>query len=254
MNSQWRGSRALAMAIIISITGLATGCATAPRDPYDPLEPLNRQVFAFNQAADRFVLRPVARGYDHITPRPIKSGVANFFDNLSTPIWVLNHLLQGQPGEAGKQTGRFLLNSTLGVLGLWDFARETGLEKSRASFDQTFGKWGAPSGPYLMLPFLGPTSVRGGVGTYARFQTDIVWNYLDDNRSVRDKLVVLEIIDTRRRLLSLDRMIEQAPDPYILVREGYRQRAEHAIRGAPDRDEDIGLEFEDEDWNDEEDL
>jgi phospholipid-binding lipoprotein MlaA len=241
------------------VMALATGCASTPRDPdaraaHDPLEPLNRQVFAFNRAADRVILRPVARAYDYVTPRPVKSGVANFFDNLTTPIWALNHLLQGQPGEAGKQTGRFVLNSTLGVLGLWDFAGANGIEKNRATFDQTFGKWGAPPGPYLMLPFLGPSSVRGGVGIFARFQTDIVWNYLDDNRSVRDKLVVLEIIDARRQLLPLDRTIDQAPDPYIFVREAYRQRAEFAIRGAPDPDEDIGLDFEDEVWEDEEDL
>lgn len=257
MNSQWRVRLALATTMVVM--SLATGCASTPRDPdarapYDPLEPLNRQVFAFNQAADRVVLRPVARAYDYVTPRPVKSGVNNFFDNLTTPIWILNHLLQGQPGEAGKQTGRFVLNSTLGVLGLWDFAGANGIEKNRATFDQTFGKWGAPPGPYLMLPFLGPSSVRGGVGILARFQTDIVWNYLDDNRSLRDKLVVLEIIDTRRQLLPLDRTIQQAPDPYIFVREAYRQRAEFAIRGAPDPDEDIGLDFEDEDWEDEDDL
>jgi len=257
MNSKWRVTRALAMTMIVM--ALATGCASTPRDPdarasYDPLEPLNRQVFAFNRAADRVVLRPVARAYDHVVPLEIKSGVSNFFDNLTTPIWILNHLLQGQPGEAGRQTGRFLLNSTIGVLGLLDVADGTGLEKNRATFDQTFGKWGAPPGPYLMLPFLGPSSVRGGAGIFARFQTDIIWNYLDDNRSVRDKLVVLEIIDTRRQLLPLDRTIEQAPDPYIFVREAYRQRAEFAIRGAPDPDEDIGLEFEDEDWEYEEDL
>ena len=123
MNSQWRVRLALATTMVVM--ALATGCASTPRDPdarapYDPLEPLNRQVFAFNQAADRVVLRPVARAYDYVTPRPVKSGVNNFFDNLTTPIWILNHLLQGQPGEAGKQTGRFVLNSTLGILGLWD--------------------------------------------------------------------------------------------------------------------------------------
>jgi phospholipid-binding lipoprotein MlaA len=255
MTSQLRSSRAGALMLTVAAMAVLAGCATTPRDPeardpYDPFEPLNRQVFAFNQAADRMVLRPVARGYDAVTPRPVKSGVANFFDNLSTPIWVLNHLLQGEFAEAGRQTGRFVLNSTGGILGLFDVAGDGGIEKKRAHFDQTFGKWGAPSGPYLMLPLLGPSTVRGGVGIYARFQTDIVWNYLDDNRSLRDKLVAVEIVDTRRRLLPLDRMIEQAPDPYIGVRDAFRQRAAFEIRGAGNPEDDIGLDFEDEDWDD----
>jgi phospholipid-binding lipoprotein MlaA len=256
MNSRWRTSRAAPLVLAVVAMGLLAGCASTPRDPearspYDPFEPINRQVFAFNQAADRMVLRPIARGYDRITPRPVKSGIDNFFDNLTTPIWALNHLLQGSFAESGRQMGRFLLNSTGGILGLFDVAGRGGIEQNRAQFDQTFGKWGAPSGPYLMLPFLGPSSVRGVAGIYARLQTDIVWNYLDDRRSIRDKLVALEVIDTRRRLLPLDRMIEQAPDPYIFVREAHRQRSEFAIRGTPSSDDDIGLDFEDEDWGDE---
>ncbi len=244
----------LVMALAIA---MLAGCASQPRaaeerDPYDPLEPLNRQVFAFNMALDRAILRPVARGYDRVTPKPMQTSVANFFDNLSTPIWILNHLLQGEFRHAGRQTTRFVLNSTVGILGLMDPAADFKLYKNSAHFNQTFGKWGVPSGPFLMLPVLGPNSVRSVAGIYARYRTDIVWNYLDDNRSLRDKLLVLEIIDTRRRLLPLDRLLEQAPDPYIFVREAYRQRTEFEIRGAGG-DEDIGLDFEDEDWDDEED-
>jgi phospholipid-binding lipoprotein MlaA len=236
---------------------MLAGCASQPRtaderDPYDPIEPLNRQVFAFNRALDRAVLRPVARGYDAVTPRPMKMMVANFFDNLSTPIWVLNHLLQGEFGHAGRQTTRFVLNSTVGILGLMDPADDFELYRNTAHFNQTFGKWGVPSGPFLMLPVFGPNSVRSVAGIYARFQTDIVWNYLDDDRSLRDKLLVLEVVDTRRRLLPLDRLIEQAPDPYIFVREAYRQRTEYEIRGPSAAEDDIGLDFEDEDWDDEE--
>lgn len=257
MNLQWRNRRVGALVLAVVVGSMLAGCASTPSDPeardaYDPLEPLNRQLFAFNRAADRFVLRPVARGYDAVTPRPLKSGVSNFFDNLATPVWMLNHLLQGNILEFGKQTGRLVLNSTVGFLGLWDFAAETGLEKNRAAFDTTFGKWGIPSGPYLMVPLLGPSSVRGVAGTYARFQTDIVWNYFDDRRSVRDKLAALDAIDSRRRLLPLDRILDQAPDPYIFIRDAYRQQAEHAVRGPPAQDDDIGLDFEDEDWGDDE--
>lgn len=253
---QFRGvTLALAAIVLASISGCAsTRTDAAARDPYDPFEPLNRQVWAFNQAADRMVLRPIASGYDRVTPRPVKWSIANFFDNLSTPIWALNHLLQGKPGDAARQTGRFLVNSTLGLLGIWDPAGDNGLPKKPAHFEQTFGKWGIPSGPFVMAPLFGPTSFRGGAGIYARFRTDIAWNYLDDERSIRDKLVVLDIVDTRRRLLPLDNMIARAPDSYIFVREAYRQRTEYEIRGPGGADDAIGLDFEDEDWGDDPDA
>lgn len=235
---------------------LLAGCASTAggRDDggsYDPLEPLNRKVFAFNQTADRYLLKPLAQGYDFVLPAPAKASVTNFFRNVNSPILVLNHLLQGNVVEAGKQSGRFVMNTALGMLGLFDPATVVGLERKSASFDQTFGKWGVPSGPYLMLPLLGPSSFRGVAGVGARFETDLIWNYLDDHRSLRDKLVGLEIVNTRQRFLSLDRMIDRAPDPYIFVRESYRQNLEFEIRGPGDKDEDIGLDFEDEDWGDE---
>jgi phospholipid-binding lipoprotein MlaA len=236
--------------VLLAVLNVA-GCASLPgdddaRDPYDPFESLNRKVFAFNLAADRAILRPVARGYDAVVPRPVKSGVSNFFDNLSTPLWVLNHLLQGNVADAGRQGGRFLFNSTIGLLGLFDPADDAGLRKNSANFNQTLGKWGMPSGPYLMVPILGPNTPRSGLGWYARYHTDIVWNYLDDNRSLRDKLVALEIVDTRRQLLSFDRMLEQAPDPYIMLREAYRQRVEFEIRGEAGFEDDFDFnDFDD---------
>ena len=228
----------------------ATGCASVPAEQdegsaYDPLEPLNRKVFAFNQATDRVLFRPIARGYDWLLPNPIKTGVGNFFDNLSAPIWVINHLLQGNPGEAARQTGRFLMNSTFGLGGILDPASQNGLAENKARFDQTFGKWGIPSGPYIVVPFLGPNTPRSGLAWYARFQTDIIWNRLDDNRSVRDKLVALEFIDLRYRLLRVDRMMEEAPDPYIFMREAYRQRVEYEIRGEVSLEEEFDFEFDD---------
>lgn len=212
------------------------GCATVPADDqdgsaFDPLEPLNRKVFAFNEVTDRVLIRPVARGYDRVVPDPVKTGVSNFFDNLSTPIWVLNHLLQGEFAHAGRQTGRFLMNSTFGLGGVLDPAERNGLPRNRARFDQTFGKWGVPSGPYLVVPFLGPNTPRSALGWYARFQTDVIWNYLDENRSLRDKLSVLQFIDLRYSLLPLDRMLDEAPDRYIFVREAFRQRMEFEISG-----------------------
>lgn len=245
------GARRTARPLVLVLLLLgAAGCASVPAEQddgsnYDPLEPLNRKVFAFNQATDRVLLRPIARGYDRVVPDPVKTGVGNFFDNLSAPIWVINHLLQGNPGEAARQTGRFLMNTTFGLGGVLDPASRNGLGESKARFDQTFGKWGIPSGPYLVVPFLGPNTPRSGLAWYARFQTDIIWNRLDDNRSVRDKLVALEFIDLRYRLLRVDRMMDEAPDPYIFMREAYRQRVEYEIRGEVSLEEEFDFEFDD---------
>jgi phospholipid-binding lipoprotein MlaA len=247
--SAW--ARAGRAAVAICVLVIASGCAstrTADDEAanFDPFEPVNRKVFAFNQAADRWVFRPIARGYDWILPAPVKTGVTNFFDNLSTPIWALNHLLQGQPGEAGRQVGRFLMNSTFGLGGVLDPASQNGLPEKTARFDQTFGKWGIPSGPYVVVPFIGPNTPRTGLAWYSRFQTDIVWNYLDNNRSVRDKLVVLEFVDLRYQLLRIDRMVDEAPDPYIFTREAFRQRMEFEVRGEVPLEDDFDFEFDDE--------
>lgn len=257
MRKHRQGASIAACMLAVAAFMALGGCASQPHDArdggaYDPLEPVNRAVFSFNRAADRALLRPVARGYDNVMPRPVKTGVANLLDNLSTPIWALNHLLQGEFAQAGRQSGRFLINSTVGLLGILDLASREGIEKRSANFNQTFGKWGVPPGPYLMLPLLGPSSARGAVATFARYETDVTWNYFDDRRSIRDKLVALDVLDTRRRLLPLDRMIDQAPDPYIFVREGYSQRVEFEIRGRGQADDDVALDFEDEDWGDEE--
>lgn len=237
-----RGPIVATVAALALLAGCASTQPDSERDPYDPFEPLNRKVYAFNETADRWILRPVAQGYDKVTPGPVKTAVTNVFDNLSTPVWVLNHLLQGSFAEAGKQSVRFLLNSTVGLAGILDTTADSGIKKNPARFDQTFGKWGVPSGPYLMLPIIGPNTPRSTVGWYARYQVDVVWNWLDDEPGLRDKLVVLEIIDQRRQLLRLDSMIERAPDPYIFVREAYRQRAEYAIHGPPEEEE---FEFDD---------
>jgi phospholipid-binding lipoprotein MlaA len=145
------------------------------------------------------------------------------------------------------------MNMTLGLLGLIDAASDAGLEKKNANFNQTFGKWGFGPGPYLMLPLLGPSSARGLVATVVRFETDVTWNYFD--ASERDKLIALQIIDTRRRLLPLDRAREEAPDEYIFVREAYTDNVRFEIVGRSNReDDDISLDFEDEfeDWDEEE--
>jgi phospholipid-binding lipoprotein MlaA len=227
-----------------------TGCASSPeRDPgetYDPLEPMNRGIYAFNDTLDRFLLRPVAKGYDTVAPRFVKFAVMNFFYNLEQPIYVANHLLQGKFGGAARQTGRFVINSVLGLGGIIDAAKDANLPREPEDFGQTLAVWGVGGGPYLMLPLLGPSNFRDGIGKFADSFIDPLIQY--DDRSVRDKLIILKIIDRRRQLLSADKAIREAADPYIFIREAYLQNREYNIYdGNPPEQslEDFEAEFED---------
>ena len=149
---------------------LLLGCATLPpgkRDPRDPWERMNRATYRFNDTFDRAIFQPVARGYREVTPHFVQTGVSNFFDNLEYPIVMVNDLLQGQIGPFFSDTGRLLLNTTVGIGGLMDPATRVGLEKNDREFGQTFGKWGIGTGPYFVIPFLGPSDVRDSVGIVA---------------------------------------------------------------------------------------
>ena len=152
--------------LVLALVALSfAGCATLPGkpDPRDPFERFNRSSFAFNDALDRAVAKPVAKAYKKVTPRVVRTGVSNFVSNLGTITTVVNDVLQGKMKQAGHDSGRFLLNSTLGLGGLFDPASAAGLERNNEDFGQTLGKWGVKSGPYLMLPLLGPSTVRDTV-------------------------------------------------------------------------------------------
>jgi len=153
-----------------------TGCATTASNPQDPLEGYNRAMFSFNDAVDRAVLKPVATGYKNVVPGFAQTGVGNFFGNLSDAWSSVNNLLQGKPEQAGTDFGRVALNSTFGIFGLLDIASEAGMQKSDEDFGQTLGKWGVPSGPYLILPLLGPSTVRDTAALPADVAGDI-WKY-----------------------------------------------------------------------------
>ena len=146
----------------------------------DPLEKINRGVFWFNEQADRFVIKPVAKGYDWALPKPVKRGVSNVFDNLFTPVVAVSDLLQGNFQESAEDVGRFVVNSTVGVVGVFDVATGWGLEKRREDIGQAFGAWGIGSGPYLVLPILGPSSVRDGVGLVGNYFL-LPQNYIEDD-------------------------------------------------------------------------
>lgn len=216
---QW--ARTAACALAVAALG---GCATTGTvaSSQDPAEGFNRTMFAFNEGMDALIVRPVARGYEFALPSPVRTGIANFFANIGDVFIGVNDLLQGKPQEAATDVGRFVINSTVGVLGLVDVATDLGLEKHDEDFGQTFGRWGAGPGPYVVLPVFGPRTVRDGAGLAVDLTADPV-GYID-RVAVRNSLVGLRYISDRTALLPADKVIEEAAlDKYAYVRDGYLQ-------------------------------
>jgi len=214
----------LALVLLLGTTLGLGGCATGDyRDPRDPLEPLNRAVYSFNDMLDRAVIKPLAQGYEYIMPAPANQGVTNFFNNLTDIQSALNNLLQLKVGRAFSDVGRFALNSTLGILGLMDVASNMNLPRYNEDFGQTLGVWGFGPGPYLVLPIVGPSSAREGVGFVVDWFTDPIY-YLDDP-GVSWGLRGLNLVDTRADLLNASRVLEEASlDPYAFIRDAFLQR------------------------------
>jgi phospholipid-binding lipoprotein MlaA len=209
---------------------LLSGCATIPSgkaDPRDPWEGFNRASYKFNDALDRAIAKPVAKGYKKVTPRVVRTGVSNFISNLGTITTVVNDVLQGKMKQAGQDSGRFLLNSTLGLAGLFDPASAAGMERNDEDFGQTLGKWGVKSGPYLMLPILGPSTVRDTVGRLPDQFTNPV-NYLQDD-STRYIIDGVGFLDLRAGLLDLDAQIEKSYDKYAFIRNAWLRRREYKV-------------------------
>jgi phospholipid-binding lipoprotein MlaA len=227
---------------LVLCAALASGCAStgqpgARSNPDDPWEGFNRGTFAFNETLDTWVLKPVAKGYDAVTPGPVRVGVANFFDNLGD-VWVgVNNLLQGKPGAALSDLGRFLVNSTMGVAGLIDVASPMGLERHSEDFGQTLAVWGAGSGPYVVLPVFGPRTVRDSGGLAFDMTADAL--NLFNHDPTRYGMTGLRLIDTRAGFLPTDRLLNEASlDKYAYLRSAYLQRRQHLIfDGNPPREE-----------------
>lgn len=188
---------------------------------YDPLEPLNRKIHGFNTAVDKVALRPLARGYRKVVPSPVRRGITNFFSNLTTPRSSLNNFLQGKPKRGFSELGRFLFNSTLGLGGFIDVAGAGGLERYDENFGETLSVWGVPDGPYIVLPIWGPNMASDVAALPVDYYSDLWTHY--DNSSVRSKVWGIRVIDLRYRLLSADSILEDSQDPYIAVREAFRQ-------------------------------
>lgn len=194
----------------------------------DKFESYNRAVFAFNMRLDRWLLKPVARGYKWLAPEPVELGVSNFFSNLSEISNVVNDVLQWKWKQAGNDTGRFVLNTTVGVGGLFDVARHAGLEKAAGEdFGQTLAVWGVPQGPYFLLPFLGPSTVTATAGMPVDWYTNPV-SYIEDN-ATSWTVKGVNIIHSRAQLLETEKLAKGG-DFYIFVRDAYLQRRDFLVK------------------------
>jgi phospholipid-binding lipoprotein MlaA len=221
---------------------LVPAAARAAGAASDPWESLNRKTFAFNEFLDRSILKPAAKGYQAITPEPVDTSVTNFFSNLREVPSFVNHLAQARPKDAAADAGRFILNTTVGVFGLFDVASKLGVEQKRADFGLTLGRWGVGSGPYLVLPFLGPSSLRDATGQ-AIDVFDYPVFYLQSQAELPAR--ALEIVDGRADLLETEKLI--TGDRYVFLRNLYLQRRQFLLGGAvaePDFDD----EFDDEEF------
>ncbi len=225
------------LGLLIGLSLLAAGgCATRPGNPRnvppakrDPFSPVNREIYRFNMLVDHAVLRPAAKGYKRVVPGPVRTSVSNFFSNLELPVTIANDLLQLKPLDAVRDTGRFLANSTVGLGGLFDPASDWGMPPHSEDFGITLARWGVPSGPYLQIPFLGPSDVRDATGLYVdHFGAAFYWTGWQPR--TRNPIYALGAISKRAEFLNLDQMLEQAYDPYSLMRNVYFQNRDQAIR------------------------
>jgi phospholipid-binding lipoprotein MlaA len=224
--------RLIWLALLASLLG---GCAMG-RNPADPFEPINRGVYQFNEAVDNAVVKPVAQAYRAVIPQFIRSSVSNFFSNINDVIVALNNLLQGKFTAAYSDFGRVAINSTIGVLGLFDVATEAGIEKHEEDFGQTLGYWGVGDGPFLVIPVLGPSTIRDSVGRAVDYRADLV-TYVDPSRA-RNQIWIGRGVNRRAELLDASTVLQTAAlDPYEFVRDAYLQRRRNLIHdGSPPAD------------------
>jgi len=228
--------------LIILLLGLNTGCTTldGPANPDDPFESFNRSMYSFNETLDEYAMKPIAQGYQAVTPDAVDSGITNFFSNLGDVLVLINELLQLKIEDAIATSARIVFNSTFGLFGLIDIATDFGLPKHEEDFGQTLGYWGVDSGPYLVLPFFGPSSIRDGIGLAADFtELDLVY----DDMSAKDtySLLALKYVDKRADLLKAKDIVDEtAPDPYAFIRDAWVQRRLNQVYDGnpPETDED----------------
>lgn len=220
------------------------GEQTVAESTVDPWEELNRPIFRFNRGLDRVTLEPVATAYQRYVPSLMRTGIGNFYANLRGPRNIINNFLQGKGGDGFSETGRFIVNSTIGVLGLVDVASRVGLESHKEDFGQTLAVWGIPDGPYVMVPFAGPQTLRDVFAFPMDVLADPLWHYEHD--TVRYSLYALRFIRLRASLLETDDLLDEAFDPYVRLREAYLQNRRFEVYdGNPPVDDDFYDDFYD---------
>jgi phospholipid-binding lipoprotein MlaA len=215
------------LGLVFELSACVTLPPDRPRSPQDPWESWNRGVYRFNDALDRAVAKPVARGYVKYVPQPIRTGVRNFFSNLETPTVMVNDALQGKFVPAANDLARFLLDTTVGIGGILDPATSAGLARNDEDFGQTLGKWGVHPGPFLEIPILGPSDLRDAPARVVDSYTNPK-QYIQ-NSTVKYALYVPEYTDKRAALLALDDTLMHAYDPYAFIRDAYLQRRAYLV-------------------------
>lgn len=230
--------RSLLACLCLSFIGCASIPAGSQPSPQDPWESFNRAIFIGNEGLDGYFLKPITKAYRFLLPSVAQEGVENFFGNYSDIYTALNHLLQGNPGLASKDFMRVVVNTVFGVGGLIDAASPAGLPKHKADFGQTFGVWGIPSGPYVVLPFFGPSSVRDTFGTAADIQTDYLLRFVPDV-ALRNSITALRVINARSIYYQSGDLFEGAAiDKYTFARDAFIQRRQYLIEQSKAGDDD----------------
>ena len=229
----------------LMVIAMLSGCASlTSQKENDPFELVNRGVYSFNEKADEYVLEPVAKGYQFVTPKIVDRGISNFFRNLDDVVVFVNDLLQFKFNQAASDGGRLLVNSTVGVLGFMDVATDMGMRKHNEDFGQTLGAYGLGTGPYIVLPFLGPSNLRDTVGIVADSYADPIF-YIEESHTMWG-VIGLKTIDTRADLISTKKVFDKASlDPYEFLRSSYFQRREYLVYdGDPPMDDEEFLDDE----------
>ena len=231
----------LRQCILLCMAATLVGCASIPAgvepSPHDPWEPFNRSVFEFNEGLDAYLLKPVVAGYRFVLPEFVRDGIYNFFSNYGDIYNIFYNLLQGKPGFAFNDFMRVAVNTTMGLGGFIDLATPGGLEKHKEDWGQTFGVWGVPAGPYVVLPFFGPSNVRDTFGTVADLESDYLFKYVKDV-GLRNSITGLRVINARNTYYEAGDLLDGAAiDKYSFMRDAYIQRRQYQINEGRDDEE-----------------
>ena len=236
---------------LLAAAGILCGCASAmppaakeDRSPADPWEPMNRRISAFNETVDGISFKPLAKGHEKVIPAFVRRSINNFSRNLLGPLNIINNLLQGKIERGASETGRFFVNTAFGIGGIFNVGNALGFEVYREDFGQTLAVWGVPDGPYVIVPILGPRTLRDALMIPLNFAADPSF-YIDDD-STRLGLYAIRAIDARAMLFTAEALIEDSFDRYLAIREAYLQNRQFLIHdGDPPADDDFYDDFED---------